>query len=50
MTMSYFDICLLIYMNEAYTNRGRFIDSLKYDWLVMMSLDGAEIWLYHVTT
>ena len=35
---------------EAYLCRGRFIVNLKYDWLVMMSLDGAVVSFYHVTS
>ena len=27
---------------EAYISRGHFIDNLKYDWLMIMSLDGAD--------
>ena len=35
---------------EAYLCRGRFIVNLKYDLLVMMSLDGAVVSFYHVTS
>ena len=35
---------------EAYLCRGRFIVNLKNDWLVMMSLGGAVVSFYHVTS
>ena len=35
---------------EAYLCRGRFIVNLKYEWLVMMSLGGAVVSFYHVTS
>ena len=35
---------------EAYLCRGHFIVNLKYDWLVMMSVGGAVVGFYHVTT
>ena len=35
---------------EAYLCRGRYIVNLKYDWLVMMSLGGAVVSFYHVTS
>ena len=35
---------------EAYLCRGRYIVNLKYDWLMMMSLGGAVVSFYHVTS
>ena len=35
---------------EAYLCRGRYIVNLKYDWLVNMSLGGAVVSFYHVTS
>ena len=35
---------------ETYICRGRFADDLEYDWLMMMSLDGAVVSVYHVTS
>ena len=34
---------------EAYIRRGHFIDNLKYDWLMVMVLDGIGVECYHVT-
>ena len=36
---------------DLYISRGRFIDNLKHDWLMMMSflVDGANVGYCHVT-
>ena len=33
---------------EVYIFRGHFIDNLKFNWLMMMSLGGAVVSFYHV--
>ena len=35
---------------EAYLSRRCFMVNLKYDWLMMMSLGGALVSLYNVTS
>ena len=34
---------------EGYICRGRFIDTFKYDWLMMMPCDGAGVGFYCVS-
>ena len=39
-----------LYKWNLYLCGGRYIVKLKYDWLVMMSLGGAVVSFYHVTS
>ena len=49
----YESLCISLLVDIRYkwklTCRECFVDNLEYDWLMMMSLDGAVISLYHVT-